>query len=46
MKKLKEMRYGDGPNDDYDWGIMMEHYNVDITFSCPHFEKKKEFLYR
>ena len=37
MKKLKGMRYGDGPNDDYDWGIMMEHYNVDITFSCPHF---------
>lgn len=43
MQKLKEMKYGEGPNDDYGWDIMMEHEAVDITFSCQYFEKKKEF---
>lgn len=37
MNRLRGMTYGDGPNDDYDWGIMMEHQAVDITFSCRHF---------
>ena len=37
MEKLKNMTYGDGPNDDYDWNTMMEHYHVDISFSCPDF---------
>jgi hypothetical protein len=37
MKKLKEMTYGNGPNDDYNWDIMTQHEHVDIVFSCPHF---------
>ena len=37
MNKLKSMDYGIGPNDDYDWDIMMEHLAVDVTFSCRHF---------
>ena len=41
MNKLKKMRYGDGPNDDYGWGTMMESRNVDITFSCPDFKEVK-----
>ena len=38
MKKLKNMTYGNGPNDDYDWDIMSisRHYN--ITFSCDMYE--------
>lgn len=39
MNKLKDMQYGEGPNDDYTWGTMMKHYNVDITFTCPDFRK-------
>lgn len=39
MKKLKSMTYGTGPNDDYDWGTMMEFEHVDITFSCPDYVK-------
>lgn len=46
MEKLKKMTYGRGPNDDYDWDIMMQHEHVNITFSCPDFDKKKDFLYR
>lgn len=37
MNKLKKTQYGSGPNDDYDWDIMMEHNNVIIEFSCPDF---------
>ena len=37
MNKLKEMTYGTGPNDDYDWDTMMEVEHVNITFSCQHF---------
>lgn len=39
MKKLKDMNYGKGPNDDYGWDIMMANQHVDITFSCPDFRK-------
>ena len=38
MEKLKNQQYGDGPNDDYDWNIMMQHYNVKIEFSCPDYK--------
>lgn len=41
MTKLKDMQYGSGPNDDYNWDTMMEHHNVIIEFSCPDFEKQK-----
>ena len=37
MKKLNDTRYGDGPNDDYNWDIMMDFKHVDIEFSCPEF---------
>lgn len=40
MDKLSKMTYGCGPNDDYYWPIMMEHRHVDITFSCPDFNRK------
>lgn len=39
MNKLKKTQYGSGPNNDYDWDIMMKHNNVVIEFSCPDFEK-------
>lgn len=41
MQKLKEETYGNTPNDDYDWDIMMKHYNVNITFSCPDYKDKR-----
>lgn len=37
MNKLRNMTYGEGPNDDYSWVTMSEHRHVDITFSCPDF---------
>lgn len=44
MNKLKKTQYGSGPNDDYNWDIMMNHYNVVIEFSCPDFEKPKPLI--
>ncbi|WP_289290584.1 hypothetical protein [Bacteroides sp. 41_26] len=41
MEKLKNTTYGDGPNDDYGWDIMMEHEHVDVSFSCPDYQKQK-----
>lgn len=38
--KLKNLNYGTGPNDDYDWDTMSNHYNVKIDISCLDFEKK------
>ena len=35
MAKLKNMTYGNGPNDDYDWETIMNQQHVNITFSCP-----------
>ena len=43
MIKLKNMTYGNGPNDDYDWGIMMESKHVDIEFSCPDYMENPKF---
>ena len=37
MEKLNNTRYGNGPNDDYDWDIMMDTQHVNIEFSCPDF---------
>ena len=39
MERLKNMQYGKGPNDDYDWDTMMKARHVGITFSCPDFVK-------
>lgn len=39
--KLKETNYGDGPNDDYDYDTMSEHYHVNIDIYCKDFEKVK-----
>ena len=38
-EKLGDLIFGKGPNDDYDWDTMMEHYKVDIDISCPDFDK-------
>lgn len=35
MEKLKDLRFGSGSNDDYDWDTMMQVSNVNIEFSCP-----------
>lgn len=32
--KLKDLRFGTGPNDDYDWNTMSESYRVNIDVSC------------
>lgn len=40
MKRLKEMQYGEGPNDDYDWDTIMQNKHVSISFSCPDFSSK------
>ena len=34
MNKLKDTRYGTGPNDDYNWETMSSHRHVNVTFSC------------
>ena len=41
MEKLKNMQYGKGPNDDYDWDTIMKSKNVNITFSCPDYRPEK-----
>ena len=41
MEKLKNTRYGDGPNDDYGWDIMSNNLNITITFSCPDYMDKE-----
>ena len=33
-KKLKSVNYGDGPNNDYDFGAMSNYYHVNIDISC------------
>ena len=45
MEKLKNMQFGKGPNDDYNWDTMMNVSNVNISFSCPDFRKdtRREF---
>ena len=40
MEKLKNTQYGKGPNDDYDWDIMMKNQHVNINFSCPDWMKR------
>ena len=40
MNRLKEMQYGEGPNDDYDWDTIMQTQHVTISFSCPNFSSK------
>lgn len=39
--KLKHTNYGDGPNDDYDYSTMSDHYRVNIDISCKDFEQAK-----
>lgn len=43
MNKLKVMRYGNGPNDDYDWDTMMKSRNVNVEFSCPDYKCDEKF---
>ena len=38
-ERLSDLTYGSGPNDDYDWNTMSDHYNVNIDISCPDFKK-------
>ena len=39
--KLKEINYGLGPNDDYSYDTMSDHYHVNIDISCKDFEQVK-----
>lgn len=39
MERLASTTYGEGPNDDYSWSIMMESRHVDISFACHDFMK-------
>ncbi len=41
MEKLANTTYGDGPNDDYGWDVMMKSQNVDCSFSCPDYQERK-----
>ena len=41
-KKLKNTLYSNNPNMDYDWDMLCESRHVDITFSCPDFEKREK----
>lgn len=41
MDKLNRMDYID-MNGSGDWNTMMQRRHVDITFSCPSFERKQE----
>lgn len=34
MNKLKNMNYGTGPNDDYDWETISDSRHVNVTFAC------------
>lgn len=43
MKKLKNMIYGDGPNDDYNWDTMLESRHVNVDFSCPDYDGRYIF---
>ena len=47
MDKLKKETFVSGEsNVDCTWEIKMAHDHVDIEFSCPDFEKRKEILLR
>ena len=37
--KLKNTNFGDGPNDDYDYDIMSDHYHVNIELGCPDYKE-------
>lgn len=39
--RLQRINYGDGPNDDYSWDTMSDHYHVNIDISCKDFEQAK-----
>lgn len=34
MNKLKNMNYGTGLNDDYDWETISDSRHVNVTFAC------------
>ena len=34
MNKLKNMNYGTGPNDDYDWETISDIHHVNVAFAC------------
>lgn len=47
MDKLKKEIFTSAiSNDAYTWEVKMAHDHVDIEFSCPDFEKKRETLLR
>lgn len=43
MKKLKNLQYGKGPNDNYDWETMTTARRVDIEFSCRYYAERGDF---
>ena len=46
MNKLKNMTYGNGSNDDYNWDIMSESRHVKITFECPDYTETPSIFCR
>lgn len=42
MDKIRNSMYGIGPNNDYTWNDMVAHLNVDIKFSCPDYEARRD----
>ena len=46
MEKLKNMIYGEGPNDDYTWDTISSSRHVNITFSCPDYRNGQTAIER
>lgn len=40
-EKVESSMYGKGPNDDYDIGIMSEHYDINIQIRCKNYGSEK-----
>lgn len=46
MNKLKNMTYGEGPNDDYDWETICNNRHVNIAFSCSDYKNGQTAIER
>lgn len=46
MIKLKNMNYGEGPNNDYSWDTISKSRHVNITFSCPDYRNGQTTIER
>ena len=46
MIKLKNMNYGEEPNNDYNWETISNSHHVNITFSCPDYRNGQTAIER